>query len=352
MNEINYRLLDKRRPLITTTRAKMLNIGTYLPPDRVKSVDLMNEIDTERRYGLDPLWMDKTMGISERRMSDEAVKPSRLAIRAAENALSTVANIDLDMIDAVLFCGMERDKPEPATAHIIQRALGLHAQHTFDIANACYGFIDGLKVGSALIETGVARNVLITTGEVVTQMARRVVDILKAEISVTQAKSLWGLLSVGDAGGAILLGPSETGLDGFVKFNQHSESRHVDLCSYEWKHDGSIEAYMKMAQIVMRGTKLHQQLYPKTMQLLKWAHFDWAVAHQTGKTTFSQMLKLIGLNEDRVMKTYPYLGNITSATFPLNYQKLISSDRLSAGDRVGGLFAGSGLVVGQFGYVV
>jgi hypothetical protein len=35
----------------------------------------------------------------------------------------------------------------------------------------------------------------------------------------------------------------------------------------------------------------------------------------------------------------------------LSFQKLIDSGNLKTGDKVGGLFAGSGLVAGQFGYV-
>jgi len=70
------------------------------------------------------------MGVIERRVSDAGCSPSELAIAAAEQA---IANYDgrIDEIDAVIFCGIERDQPEPATAHEIQKnweyQLALHS---------------------------------------------------------------------------------------------------------------------------------------------------------------------------------------------------------------------------------
>lgn len=52
-----------------------------------------------------------------------------------------------------------------------------------------------------------------------------------------------------------------------------------------------------------------------------------------------------------ILKTHPKLGVSITVTFLLGFQKLTDSGNLNASDKVGGLFAGSGLVAGQFGYV-
>lgn len=352
MNEINYQFLKANNQLRPIIRTKMLGVGVYLPSQKVQSDDMMKEVDTELRYGIPYDWMSKTMGIIERRMVSDEVKPSDLAIRAAQKALESCPELNRDLIDAVIFCGIERDRPEPATAHIIQNALGLKANHVFDVANACYGFLDGLKLASALVETGSVRNALVVTGEVSTKISRAVIEMLKKGVSAESANNLWGALSVGDAGGAIIVGPSEGGQSGFMKFNQRSESRHVGLCTYEWKRDGSIYAHMQMAQIVSRGFKLNRQIFKQTLDDLGWDEVDWALTHQTGDATFKQTLSLPSLNEEKVVKTYPLLGNITTATLPVSFQQLFDSGNLKPKDRIGGLFAGSGLVAGQFGYVV
>jgi len=352
MNKINTQLIPCVEQLKPVVRTKIVGAGSYLPSQIVKSDDLMQDIDTEKHYDMPYDWMSKEMGIIERRMAPSSMNPSELAILAAQEAFDSCPDFSRDLIDSVIFCGIERDKPEPATAHIIQNALGLKAHHVFDVANACYGFVDGLKLASALIESGMVSYCLVVTGEVTTKILRTVVDTLKKGIPPEEAKHLWGGLSVGDAGGAVIVGPSPDGLSGFMKFNQRSESRHVDLCHYKYQNDGSLDARMNMAQIVVRGFQLNKKIYNETLRELGWDGVDWALAHQTGEATFNQTLSLHSIDESKAVKTYPHLGNITTATLPVSFKMLLDSDNLKAGNRIGGLFAGSGLVAGQFGYVV
>jgi len=352
MNELNYKLLQKVHQLKPIVRTKMIGVGTYLPSQIVASDDLMTEIGTEKQYGMPHDWMSKKMGIIERRMAPSSMNPSELAIRAARNAFDSCPDFNLDQIDAVIFCGIERDQPEPATAHIIQNALGLKADHVFDIANACYGFVDGLKLASTLIESGMISHGLVVTGEVSTRIMLNALEKLKKGMPLKQAKFLWGGLSIGDAGGAIIVGQSTDGKSGFMKFNQRSESRHVDLCHYKHKEDGSVDGHMNMAQIVARGFQINKRIFRETLKELGWNGVDWALAHQTGEATFKQTLSLHSIDERKAIKTYPHLGNITTATLPVGFKKLIDSGSLKSGDKVGGLFAGSGLVAGQFGYVI
>jgi len=352
MNQINYELLRQGQQLKPIILTQMIGVGTYLPDQKVKSDDMMQDIDTEKHYGLPYSWMSSEMGILERRMVALDQLPSDLAIKAGQQALNSCPDFNPDLIDAVIFCGIERDTPEPATAHVVQRALGLNAGHVFDVANACFGFVEGLKLASSLVESETIKYGLVVTGEVTTKMSRAVMQRLKKGISIDAAKHLWGMLSVGDAGGAIIVGASPDAQSGFVKFHQKSLSKHVNLCHYKWKHNGDVDAHMNMAQIVARGLRLNKQIYHETLTELGWDKVDWAIAHQTGKTAFEHALNLHGIEEQRIVKTYPSLGNITTATLPLSFQKLMSSGSLKAGDRIGGLFAGSGLVAGQFGYVV
>ena len=344
--------LNPIHELKPVVRAQILSVGTYLPEQKVSSDSIMQEIQTDIKYGLPCNWMSQEMGIFERRMAPDELKPSDLAIRAAQQAIDSCDDINPDQIDAVIFCGIERDQPEPATAHTIQNALGLKAHHVFDVANACYGFVDGVKLASALMEAGMIRYALVVTGEVSTKVLRSVVDMMKKGVTQDMAHNLWGMLSVGDAGGAVILGPSTAIGSGFLAFNQRCDSRQVDRCRYKFLSDGSIDGQMQMAQIVARGFQLNKAMFEETLDFLGWDSLDWALTHQTGKRTYQQVLTLKSVDEEKLVRTYPKLGNITTATLAISLKKLMDSGRLKAGDRIGGLFAGSGLVTGQFGYVV
>ena len=351
MNHSIYQTPAALQPIHKVVKSKILSIGSYLPKQRVTSDEIMQEIKTDLHYDMPCDWMSQEMGIFERRMVADHLRPSDLAIRAAQRALDECEAIEPNEIDAVIFCGIERDRPEPATAHTIQNALGLKAHHVFDIANACYGFIDGLKLASALIETNMVTNALVVTGEVTTRMSRVVIDMLKKGMPAEDAKHLWGLLSVGDAGGAAILGQSFDGVSGFMAYNQRCDSRHTERCYYEYLADGSVDGKMQMGQVLARGFQLNKVMVEETLEMLGWDAFDWVLSHQTGKRSFDICATLKSLDEDKLVRTYPLLGNITTATFPISFQKLVQSGKVNAGDRIGGVFAGSGLVAGQFGYV-
>lgn len=332
------------------SQSEVIKTGAYLPKQSLSSVDLMQEIQTERKYGLPHDWMTKDMGILSRRISRPDQMPSELACHAARQCLDGLSKAEIDEIDAVIFCGIERDRPEPSTAHTIQNSLGLKANHVFDVANACFGFFEGVKLASALIASHAIRSALVTTGEISTRVALKVADMLKNGMRPEQAKHLWGMLSVGDAGGAMLLAPPSNPHRGFVDFRQRSASQYAQLCHYSWSQKGDLEAHMNMAQIVGRGLKLNKEVYQESIDRLGWHSFDWMIAHQTGKTSHQHAERLSDSKDGRVIKTFPKLGNITTATLPVSFKKLLASDSLNRGDKIGGLFAGSGLVAGQFAY--
>ena len=351
MNEINYNLLKQPHPLRPVRTSTVIGAGSYLPKTRVRSAEIMQDIGTEKKYGLAHNWMENKMGIKERRMAKPNTKPSELAVKAALDLFNSQPDFNRQLIDAVIFCGIERDMPEPATAHIIQNQLGLKASFTFDVANACYGFCQGVQLANCMISAGTINHALIITGETSTHVAQVIAEKLKQGIQAAEAKHLWGILSVGDAGGAILMGPSDSSRQGFMNFCQLSESQHHGLCQYQRNLDGSIDACMNMGHILARGLKLNKKIHTRMLKELNWKHVDWVLAHQTGRTAFEHIHSLHGVDKNRVVKLYPTLGNITTATLPISFKKLLASDSLKSGDKIAGLFAGSGLVAGQFGYV-
>ena len=332
-------------------KVKIYSTGVYLPTQVVKSVDLLDEIKSENLYGIDRNWMTETMGIDERRMASDIAKPSDLAIPAARDALSKLSNIDVQHIDLVIFCGIERDQPEPATAHTIQNALGLTARYAYDVANACYGFIDAMHIATNYIQSGVVRYALVVTGEVPTKVLKAAVDILKTGVHIETARNIIGALSVGDAGGAAILGAADyENNSGFELFNTLSVSSHVDKCIYKQREDGSFDGHMLMGQLASMFIRNHHQLIGDTLSQLGWKEFDWMLSHQIGKRPFDKLANMKGVTPNKMIKTLDKLGNITSATFPVNFNKLVEEQHVRSGDKIGGCFGGSGIVIGQFGY--
>ena len=108
---------------------------------------------------------------------------------------------------------------------------------------------------------------------------------------------------------------------------------------------------MLMGQISGAFVKSHYDMIDNTLDQLGWDSFDWILTHQIGQRPFERLSNMNGIKPHKMIKTLDKLGNITSATFPINYHKLLNEEKIKKGDRIGGCFAGSGLVVGQFGYL-
>lgn len=332
-------------------KVKIHSVGSFLPSEIVRSDDLMTEIDSENLYDMPNNWLSSVMGIEERRVAPEHTKPSELAIPAAQEAIDECAGIRPEDIDLVIFCGIERDQPEPATAHTIQHALGLNADHAFDMANACFGFIDAMEVAGNFIKCGIVKNALVVTGEVPSRVLRAAVETLKQGVDIKTARNIVGALSVGDAGGAVVIGASDCyDPSGFELFNTCCHSSYVNNCIYKTSEDGKIEGQMVMGKMAGAFIKFSNEMLKETLSQLGWDGFDWMLSHQIGKRPFDKITGLSGVKPNHMIKTFDKLGNITSATFPINFQKMCKEYKVSSGDRIGGCFAGSGLALGQFGY--
>ncbi len=94
------------------TYSQIVATGSYLPPNRVTSRSLLDEAHSNR-FDIADDWMDKHLGIIERRVADEGVNPSELAIEAAWVAIRK-ANISPTQIGLILYCGIDRDYIYPS----------------------------------------------------------------------------------------------------------------------------------------------------------------------------------------------------------------------------------------------
>ena len=134
-------------------------IAYYLPKTIVTNEELVQDF---------PEWSvekiaDK-VGVRERRVAvDETA--TDLAVCASEK-LFNKGTINKEDIDFILFCTQSPDYKLPSSACIIQDRLGLTTKcGAFDFNLGCSGYEYGLAVAKGLITAGVAKNVLLLTGE-------------------------------------------------------------------------------------------------------------------------------------------------------------------------------------------
>lgn len=325
-------------------KSRIAGIGAYLPKQVVYSDDLMLESGCIK-FGTPQDYISKRIGIIERRVADDQTQPSDMAISASCEAMKD-AGISAAEIGLILYCGIDRDWEEPATAHRVQVEIGATAS-CFDVTNACHGFMDGISIANAYISTGAAENVLVCTGEKQSKTLYSILHKLKKVKDKSQYKKYLGALTVGDAGGAMIIQRCED-TTGLKWMQTYSEGKHSDLCYYRNTKDG-VDGQMLMREITVQITRLHQRLIDRTYEKLNWEpnDIDAMYCHQVGQKPHEALVRLAGKSVVDAPVTYPYFGNLTSATIPVN----MAMNRPKRGQKLLLMGTGSGLSICQAGMV-
>jgi len=329
----------------------VVSSGVFLPENRVKSDDLMAEIKSFDSYGIPENWLSRKAGIIERRFCDSTDSPSSLAMKAAEKAIAD-SGIDPMLIDKIVFCGIDKDQAEPATAHVINHKLGLQAKEAYDITDACFGFMRGIQDCSRSIKLGEAKYALVLTGETPSLLTKNLMEQMKKGVEKSIFKKWIGFLTTGDAGGAVILGRSAPEIgNGFQSITTKVLSQHHELCQYKWEDNGDATGQMLMGKLNAHGRRILAEFNEQIKSDPNYKPADYLLTHNTGSGSFEILSRLDLAPRSCMPELFSTLGNITSATFPVNFHHLDKKIGLSSGDRVGGLFSGSGLVFGHFDYL-
>ena len=318
-------------------------IDYYLPRQIVKTRDMMAETQPER-LGFSPTLIEDLIGILEVRHADDGEKPSTLATLAAEKALAKLGDKP-PAIDLLIFCGIDRDYIEPSTAHIVQRNLGLKDAVCFDVTNACLGFMTAMQIANAAIESQMARNVLICTGERSSDVTKTCMPLL---LNVDRREHFFdkiGALTVGDAGAAAIISPCDQ-TAGIKSLHFSSDGRLAELCYYKY-NSRELEGQMLMKKISKAILDAHKSLLPTTFNnnLIGSEDINCLITHQVGKRPWERYQQIMGVAQEAMTKTFDTLGNITSATFGVNYARALEDGKINPGDLVLAAMAGSGLSV-------
>lgn len=142
-------------------KAYIKAIDYYLPETILTNEDLVREF---------PEWsVDKIatkIGIEQRCISEQHETSLDMAVEAAEMLFKNNSEIQKNDIDFVLFCTQSPDYVLPTSACIIQSRLNLLTTcGALDFNLGCSGYVYGLAMAKGLICSGIAKNVLLLTGE-------------------------------------------------------------------------------------------------------------------------------------------------------------------------------------------
>ncbi len=145
-------------------RLAIRGTGRGLPQRVFTNADFEKILDTSDE------WITARSGIRERRFTSEGETTLTMGLEAARNSL-TDAGISAQELDLIIFATISPHYPLPATACLLQDALGAGCIPAFDISAACSGFVYGMVLAANLIHGGKYQNILVVGSENLSKIA-------------------------------------------------------------------------------------------------------------------------------------------------------------------------------------
>ncbi|HWO72953.1 MAG TPA: beta-ketoacyl-ACP synthase III [Dehalococcoidia bacterium] len=313
--------------------ARIVGVGKYLPARVLTNADLERMVETSNE------WIVDRTGIRERRLAAEGETTATMGAAAARMALET-AGVRGDQIDLVICATLTPDGMFPASASLIQDAIGAGKAGAFDVNAACTGFLAALAVGAQFIETGVSERVLVVGAEVLS----RIIDWSDRSTCVL----------FGDGAGAVVLERGESG--GVGSFVLKSDGSGANLLYAR----GPASSPLSLREsegfcIVMDGREVFKFAVRAMEDVARQAiaaagltleDIDYFLPHQANQRIIAAVGRSMGLAPERVISNVERYGNTSSASIPVALCEAWEEGRFKAGDRIVLVAFGGGLAWG------
>lgn len=301
-------------------RSVVLGTGSALPARAVSNEELARTVDTS------DAWIRERTGIATRHMAGEGETTSTLATDAARKALD-MAGVSPSDIDLIILATATPDQTFPASATLVQAALGIDDCIAFDVAAVCSGFLYAVTVADSMIRSGAAHRAIVIGSETFTR-------ILDWEDRAT-------CVLFGDGAGAVVLGAedSESGERGILAARLHADGRHNQLLYV----DGGPSTTGTVGKVRMKGQEVFRHAVTNLASVLKEvldeaglaaADIDWIVPHQANIRILDATARKLGLSTDRMVITVDRHANTSAASVPLAFDVAVRDGRIKRGDVV------------------
>ncbi|MBC7384672.1 MAG: ketoacyl-ACP synthase III [Cryobacterium sp.] len=323
--------------------AKILGVGSYVPPRIWKNDDLASLLDTSDE------WIRQRTGIEQRHWVEGNVTTSDLAASATERACAS-AKIRVDEIDCIVFATLSPDHEFPGSGCFLQAKLGLSGVPAFDVRQQCSGFLYGLSLADQYVKSGMFRRVLVVGAEVHSKGLNKT----PAGRDVT--------VLFGDGAGAVIVGPCEGSVTekdsqiysthlhadgqfakelwiaapGMANGNERMNAAMVEEGLHYPKMNGKavfMHASKRMPEAILEALEKNGK---------KVEDVDLFLFHQANLRINEMVGKQLGIPSEKIFNTIQSFANTTAATIPIGMDEAVKAGKLKKGMLVASAAFGSG----------
>jgi 3-oxoacyl-[acyl-carrier-protein] synthase-3 len=308
------------------SQAAIRGISAVVPPQEIRLEDELEYFDGDIKKAQR---MTKIAGLDRRRVAEPGILPSDLCRQAAEGLF---AGLELNpaAVDAVIFVSQCPDYAMPATACILQDALGLPKScAAFDVNQGCTGYVYGLWLASSLVESGACSRVLLLEGDGLTRLYdndNRVVAPVFGDCGTAtlverspKARPSWFVLGTDGSGAEVLMVPAGRGRLPLPP----TQEEYAPYCERLYDPQGTP---WRLNRTWMDGGAVFEftlTVVPEHIrELLHYAgktqeDIDYLVPHQANRQIMRAVAERAGFPlEKTLMEAFSKYGNLAGASIP------------------------------------
>jgi 3-oxoacyl-[acyl-carrier-protein] synthase-3 len=303
-----------------TRRSRIVGTGSALPPRAVSNAELAETVDTSDE------WIVERTGIRNRHIAADGETTATLATDAARAALAA-AGLEGKDIGLIVLATATPDQTFPASATIVQNAIGANGGIAFDVAAVCSGFLYAMGVADSMLRTGMAERALVIGSETFSR-------ILDWEDRTT-------CVLFGDGAGAVVLEARDVAEDGpgVLATKLHADGAHNQLLFV----DGGPSTTGTVGKLRMKGQEVFRHAVTNLASVLastlkeagyEPADVDWVVPHQANRRILDATARKLGLPPEKVVVTVDSHANTSAASVPLALDQAVRDGRIKPGQLV------------------
>lgn len=318
----------------TNRRAHIVGWGKAIPAHVLTNDELATMVDTSDE------WIRQRTGIVERHIVGEGETTFSLSLKAAQAALE-VADLDPARLDLIIVATVTPDHAFPATACLLQDALGADEAAAFDLSAGCSGFVYGMSLAADLLVAGSYDHALIIGAETLSR--------------ITDYQDRGTCVLFGDGAGAVVL-QADSAAGGILSSVLGADGSGGDLLMLP--AGGSAQpacaetVAARQHYIQMQGRQVFRfatRIMPEAArEALKQAGLsvedvDLFVPHQANDRILQVAAKGLGIPAQRMFSNLSRYGNTSSASIPIALCEAIEQGLVRRDDVIVCVGFGAGL---------
>jgi 3-oxoacyl-[acyl-carrier-protein] synthase-3 len=310
-------------------RARIISTGRYVPERIVTNDEMTRLVPTSDE------WIRERTGIQQRHFVDREIGASDLGYEAAQAALRRAGLKPAD-IDFIIFATLSPDYMFPGSGCVMQQRLGIPGIGALDVRTQCTGFVYGLSVANAFIQSGQYRRILLVGAEVhstgleFNERGRHIAVLF------------------GDGAGAAIIEASDNGrgvlsthlhADGhYVKdlWTENPGSRRIPRLYPGMLEDGTCFPQMNGREVFKHAVTKFPEVIMEALQANQLTLDDvkLIIPHQANLRISEAVTQRLGVAPEKVFNNIQRYGNTTAASIPIALDEALEQGKILAGDLV------------------